>query len=295
MRIIRWKKSQARERRAFTLLEVLLATAIGVVLLAALYVAVDIQLRHAQIARDVVEESTLARALFARISGDIGQNLGPVLPAPPASAAAPAPITTATNAGNASSNSSATTPSTSSASTATTVASAGTGAFPINVGIQGDSNRLILTVTRYPRELGGNSLSATASSPIVSDLRRVGYWLAGSADAPLGLARREIAVVTSDDAAVQPQDLPDDPGLVIAPEVKSVQFSYFDGQAWQDSWDGTTAGADGTTPMGPPVAVAVILGIAAGATESPKSYRHVVFIPTANGTAQQPATTSAGS
>src|SRR5438105_10290523 len=103
----RMARREARQRRAFTLLEVLLATAIGVLLLAGLYVAVDIQLRHAQIARDVVEESTLARALFARISSDIGQNLGPVLPAPPAGAAASPAPTAAANTGNSSSSSSA--------------------------------------------------------------------------------------------------------------------------------------------------------------------------------------------
>src|SRR6516165_3852980 len=68
-------------RAGFTLLEVSLATAIGVVLLGALYVAVDLQLRHAQIAREMVEESTLARAILARIAGDIKQNIGPMRPA----------------------------------------------------------------------------------------------------------------------------------------------------------------------------------------------------------------------
>src|SRR5947209_18191278 len=126
MAIMRLTGPEARQRRAFTLLEVLLATAIGVLLLAGLYVAVDVQLGHAQIARDVVEESTLARALFARISSDIGQNLGPVLPAPPAGAAASPASTAAVNAGNSSSSSSVQTGSASSASSTPTVASVGT-------------------------------------------------------------------------------------------------------------------------------------------------------------------------
>jgi len=49
-------------RPAFTLLEMVLSTAIAVLLLAALYVALDLQLRRASDARAKVEHSTLARS-----------------------------------------------------------------------------------------------------------------------------------------------------------------------------------------------------------------------------------------
>ena len=68
---------------------------------------------------------------------------------------------------------------------------------------------------------------------------------------------------------------------LLAAEVKSVQFQYFDGSEWEDSWDGTQAGSDGVTPIGPPLAIAVTLGIA-GPDGEVKTYRHVVAIPTAN-------------
>src|SRR5215471_14645265 len=58
-------------RSAFTLLEVLLALGIAVVLLAAVYAAVDTQLKQAQAARDLVEQSAVARNLFARMSNDM--------------------------------------------------------------------------------------------------------------------------------------------------------------------------------------------------------------------------------
>ena len=61
----------SKTRRAFTLLEMMLAASITVLLLAALYVAVDIQLRHAATARDLVEQTTLARTLVNRIANDI--------------------------------------------------------------------------------------------------------------------------------------------------------------------------------------------------------------------------------
>src|SRR5579871_5536301 len=67
-------------RPAYTLLEILIATAVGVMLMGALYMAISVQLRHAQIGRDLVEESLLARALLARIDTDIRLSLGPPAP-----------------------------------------------------------------------------------------------------------------------------------------------------------------------------------------------------------------------
>src|SRR2546425_4503776 len=74
------KNTLRRNRRAFTLLEVLLAAAIGVLLMAALYVAMQVQLDHAQAGRDAVEQSLLVRALLRRMSNDIAPSLGPALP-----------------------------------------------------------------------------------------------------------------------------------------------------------------------------------------------------------------------
>src|SRR5882672_4173861 len=67
-------------RKGFTLLEVLLAAAIGVLLMGALYVAMQVQLDHAQAGRDAVEQSLLVRALLRRMSNDIAPSLGPALP-----------------------------------------------------------------------------------------------------------------------------------------------------------------------------------------------------------------------
>src|SRR5712692_1372955 len=58
-------------RRGYTLLEMLLATVVSVLLLGALYVVMDTQIRYAQAGRDVIEESTLAHNLLALISNDI--------------------------------------------------------------------------------------------------------------------------------------------------------------------------------------------------------------------------------
>ncbi len=100
-------------------------------------------------------------------------------------------------------------------------------------------------------------------------------------------------MVTSDDAAVQPGNIADEASYVIAPEVRNLTLSYYDGSSWQDSWDGTATGSDGVTPIGPPMAVAITVDIASGSGPDAKvkTYRHVVSLMTANGATAQQSTT----
>jgi prepilin-type N-terminal cleavage/methylation domain-containing protein len=289
-------------RSAFTLLEVLLASAIGVLLMAALYVAVDVQLRHARAGREVIEQSTLARALLSRIANDISLHVAPALTvraagtksSSTAGAGATSTASSSTTPTSTSSNAASSTPN--SASSTSTQSS--TVPVPYNLGVQGQPNVLILSVTKFPREVNVpvNGLQ-TQALPIVSDQRRISYWLAGNAGSPLGLARQELKLVTSDDATAVPPDVPDEASHVIAEEVRSLTFQYFDGTSWQDTWDGTQSGADGVTPLGPPAAIAVTVGIAdpgAGpeGQSNVKLFRHVVAIPTANGATQAATNTS---
>jgi prepilin-type N-terminal cleavage/methylation domain-containing protein len=263
------KNTLRRNRRAFTLLEVLLAAAIGVLLMAALYVAMEVQLDHARAGRDAVEQSLLVRALLRRMSNDIAPGLGPTLPTNTASAGNPggggATTTGASNATNSGSSAGSTTP---------------------VLNLQGDSGRLILWVSRISADLG----QAQTSPAVSSDLRRITYWLAGGGS-PLGLARQEIRQATSDAALVSmPPDIPDEESYVIAEEVQSVAFRYFDGTAWQDSWDGTQLDSTSGASIGPPQAVEITLSILppnsgdmTADNSNLKRYRHVVAIPTANG------------
>jgi hypothetical protein len=161
--------------------------------------------------------------------------------------------------------------------------------------VQGDSTHLSVYVSRWPREIyqGMTGASDPSAQATVSDLRRITYWLSGGGDSSGGLARQEIAQATSDDALNSSTSPADDPKLVIATEVRNVSFQYFDGQSqsWTDSWDGTSTASDGTTPVGPPAAIAISLDIAmphTGANEGSgradiKTFRHVVVLLTANG------------
>src|SRR6476659_5211869 len=63
-------------RRGFTLMEVLLSSAIGLFILYGLYLAIDMNLRFTESGRMVVEQGTLTRSLTARISADLTPCVG---------------------------------------------------------------------------------------------------------------------------------------------------------------------------------------------------------------------------
>jgi len=320
---------QAATRKGYTLLEVLLAMAISVLLLGAVYVAMNNQLHLAQAGREVVEQATLARALLARMQNDIASsanlcdparyriqnstnsssgsttNAGGTSPTgtsggtsstPSASGGAGASaMSGGSSAGSTSSNGSGTN---STSSTSSSTSTAGNNVVTLPLGVQGDANTMNLFVSKVPREVWGTQ---DGDTPIVSDLRRISYWLAGSGDTQ-GLARQEIKVATSQDAANLPPGIDNETSYIIADEVRSVSFSYFDGTSWNDSWDSTQLGADGITPIGPPRAIAITIGIprpgtgpTGGSSEKAlKTYRHVVAILSANGTTTNNPTGGAG-
>jgi prepilin-type N-terminal cleavage/methylation domain-containing protein len=279
---------QTPSRRGYTLLEVILTMIIAVLLLGALYGALQLQLRHAQAGRDTVEHSTLARVLFNRIDIDVG---GGINLADPSRFRLQANNQSAggSASGSGSTNSNTTNNSTTGGSGGSgSGSSAATNSIILPMGVQGDSERLTLYLSKVPREIYGRK--PTDAGQVTSDLRRVTYWLA----AGKGLAHQEVLVITSQDA--DPSNLPmgsDEEKAVFAPEVRNVHFSYFDGTNWQDSWDATTLGSDGVTPIGPPRAIAIDIDIARTWTlrrdeEKLVHYRHVVAIPSANGATQQP-------
>jgi prepilin-type N-terminal cleavage/methylation domain-containing protein len=328
-------------RPGYTLLEVLLASAIAVMLLAALYVAVDVQVGHAQSGREVVEQAALSRTLMKRMSTDINSAIALSDPARwrmanqkggsgggmgggaaaggAAGAAAPTTDPSATGGSTSSSGTSA-------INGTTTSVAPNPNTVGIPLGIQGDTNQINIYISRTPREAllnpnqpnaastgnagpnGQNGGPANAANglpmntsttngvaiPIVGDIRRVTYWLVGGEGSPQGLARMEVKLPTSDDAAnLLPPNVDNESAYIIAEEVRSLNFQYYDGTQWNDTWDSTTLGADGITPIGSPVAVAVTIGLARG--EGPnapvKTFRQVIAISTANGTTPQSTTT----
>lgn len=304
-------------RSGYTLLEVLLAMSMAVLVLAAVYSFVGYQLRQAQAGREIIERVTLARALCNRFSADIHgalaqndparfrRNSGDAAATADASqqtgGASTGGASTGGTSGTTGSSGTTSTSGTAGASSATgsatdTSSSSGSGAsgesqVDMPLGVVGSSTELHLFVSRVPLEVYG---SGDQGGLLTCDQRRISYWLGGEG---AGLCRLEARLITGEEATTP--DLPsgDVAAYVLAPEVQSLEFSYFDGSSWADSWDSTAPGADGTTPIGSPRAIAVRVGVASnGRTGSDelKYYRHVVAVPTANGTPQTTPTPEAG-
>jgi hypothetical protein len=288
-------------RRAYTLLEILLASAIGVMLLGALYVAFDVQLRQTRTGRALVESSEVARNLLVRIDNDVANSLAPVAsqttsaPGQSSGGAGASAPTAAASSGTGSTGAAA------ASSTTPTASTSSNSAVTFNLGVQGDNSQLTIYQSRWPREVGqalADPDNAT-NLPIFSDLRRVTWWRVDGASGS-GLARQEIKLATSDDALNAPApDLGDGYSKLVAREVKSLTFQYYDvnQQGWVDSWDGTQPGPDGVTPIGPPAAISITVEIALPNSDGEpvqKTFRHIVALPTANGVQSQTTSTTTG-
>jgi len=281
-----------RKRPAYTLLEIVLALAIAVLLLAALYSAVGYQLRHAQGGRDVTSQTTLSRSVVNRIENDVVSSLALADPArfrnqsmnaqsqqaqqsgqgASGGQATPGQATSGQSTSGKTSSGQATSGQTGSASTASsgmpptaqpadaTDDSNGMpgqlGAVVLPSGVLGDSTSLTLYVSKVPGELYGTR--SGDAGQLVSDIRKIQYWLA---DGGQGLCRQEVRVATAEDALTTAPPAGDVNTYLLAPEVKAIEYRYFDGSAWQDSWDSTTLGDDGVTPLGSPRAIEVRVGV----------------------------------
>jgi prepilin-type N-terminal cleavage/methylation domain-containing protein len=254
-------------RPAFTLLEVLLASAIGVLLMSALYVGMDNQLGTVQAGREKVNETAVVRNLVAKMSADAVGVLTPI--------AATVAVTSTT--GDATSDP----------------------VTPFNGGVIGQNNVLTLYVSRLPTlPTGSDASNADTLQLNASDLHRVTYWLADG-----GLARQDLDRISAQDDdpdAPLPPGVPDESKYIVAPEVTDIGFRYFDGENWQDSWDGTVIGPDGKTPVGPPRCIEVTLTVRRGGAdtddqEATKQYRQVIPINAANAASTATSTGTTGS
>jgi type II secretory pathway pseudopilin PulG len=260
-------------RSAYTLLELILAIAICVLFLGALFAAMQVQLRHVQAGREVSEHSGLARALLARISNDIAHSLTPPAPAFFSSSSNSSSSPAGTSSGSS-------TPGSSSSSSSVTANST----FQFDFGLQGDRSKLTLFSCGLPpepnpqrKELGG-------------DLRFITYWIAQRDQAPMGLARLELKRVTADVAGQLPAaGSAEEAACLIAEEVKSLEFRYLDKYGWNSTWDGTATGPDWLTLVGPPRAIEITLSMVmpteyARPNMKPdlRVFRHVVAVPTAS-------------
>ncbi|HEY2786136.1 MAG TPA: prepilin-type N-terminal cleavage/methylation domain-containing protein [Fimbriiglobus sp.] len=285
-------------RAGFTLLEVLLASAIGVMLLGGLYVAMDLVLREADAGRQEVEKNDTARAVINRLTIDCSGIMGP-LPqrsgGGPNSQMAASSTTTdpsaaagaTTGTGTTGATGSTDTTGTTSSTDPTTVDTTDTPFTmatnqPFGCGVVGNDKMLSFFVSRVPKGLSDPNADPTVLQP--TDLRRVTYYLGSSGN---GLCRQEVPWVTADGTwNATDADRTNEDADVIADDITDVTFEYFDGATWQPSWDGTALNLDQVTILGPPRAIRVTFVISKTDSQGnpvTQQVRHVVPIRTANG------------
>lgn len=287
-------------RGGFTLLEVLLATVIGIMLLGALYITFEMILKQADAGRTAVENGDLSCAIVNRMTLDLSGSLGPL---PPKSGGGLPQDASSINSGSSASSSSsstATTPATGTDTPTTetptteTTAPAETEAaadVPFQGGVFGSDKQLTLYVSRVPTDLidsDSAAMTALGGDP-KPDLRRITYYLGATG----GLCRQEQFLVTADgirnstdpDRAHETIDL-------IADEAVDVTFEYYDGGTWSSSWAGDDENEDGKTVKGPPRAIRMTL-ILQDDNGNQKRIEHVFALRAAVGTFTPPVPPSA--
>lgn len=242
-------------RSGYTLLEVMLAISIGLLLVAALYVALDVQMRYMATGRNAVVEAQMSRGLLLHVGKDVRDSLALLNTSASWRTQLQPPATDMAQPG-----------ATGQATTPTATDPIGTGQD--NTGLYGDEQSLYLFVSRLPRYGAEQSQDQLG----VSDMRRISYMLIPGQ----GLARQEIRNVRATGGLDG-----DEPAVILAPEVMELSFRYFDGMSnsWVPTWDGSI--------LGPPRAIEITMTMQPFnvngepvANRPPTTHRLVVAVPT---------------
>lgn len=277
-------------RRGMSLLEVVLASGLCVLLMLAVYSAMDQAYRLSSTGKDDLQRMQLARAILRRMELDVrsvtyaatveaadpdGDLYGVGLEPDPDDPDPEEPVPEVT------------------------VLSPIDQLLAGSVGLIGTATRLELHVSRPRRELSFGPLVDDASvTTRVSDLRSVIYDFQGSGSSTLvdadgqplvGLIRTEgdrMAVLDVEAAggAGEIMTLPQ----ALAPEANSVLFRYFDGTTWYEEWDTPTLGmlprAIEVSIQFEPTSAAMLGGTAAAVAAGTTQFRFVIALPTADPT-----------
>ena len=299
-------------RSGFTLLEVILAMALAVIVIAAVGTAVHVNLRAFDSGRRDVEEARLAHSLLRRIADDIRgavqydpQRADEILKAATGSStsSAASDISQAAeelgvDSGTAEQLASSVSQYASNLAETTTL--------PPVAGLYGNRYELQVDVSRLPRidQLGQSIVPTDDGTSLdrLSDMKTVTYYvvgLGGAVGGPTlggaqgtGLIRRELDRAVTAFAAEMGSLSSIDMNLwPIAPEVVAIEFWYTDGSQWYEYWDSVER-------QGLPVAIEVTLyiaqpqkssrgmfGLLGGSDlqvlDSARTYKTVVYIPSA--------------
>lgn len=256
-----------KARGGFTLIELLLALSLATVLLAALFTAMQVHVRMFHGGQHDVASAQVGRAVLRRVAEDLRSTMGS---APQPASASPTSATPST------------TTSTSAPATGPTrlrgtsrwlqVEVDQTLAVPLapvdelaetepeTAAIAGlnlvtyfvrETQATATTSTMEPVEAGlvRRELSCLYRDQLAAEERRPGQAAAPSAldaDEPPTLGRMQQASPLAEEEA--------SPEVLMSPEVQLIEFRYFDGSTWQESWD---SGAAGRLPRAVAIAIAL--------------------------------------
>ncbi len=253
-------------RKAFTLLEVMLALALTTVTITLMGMAMHVHMVVAEKSRDQVEEAQLARALLQRIADDI-RNAVPYQP--PAGSSSGGSASSSSGGGSATSATSAASAAvvgsssgsaaTASSATAANSSSSGTSTtMPVSGGVFGDMQDVQIETARRPRLTRAMLAAADDGSQpaMLSDIRIVSYSLGAptgtgptgptsDGNATGGVYRSEMDRALFYMAQQQGQSSPPDAVKLGDPtvgEVIDLKFQYYDGSNWNDEWDSNQQG-----------------------------------------------------
>lgn len=285
-----------RTSAGFTLIEVMVAIGTALVLLTAVYAAIDMHWRYENAGQLEMKRGQVTRAVFARLSTDIRsvQFVAPDLET--------AELEDSEDAEDAEDSEDLESTSSSDLSLIGSLGVIGTATRltlhvskpvpPRKFSVSDDGDSVLFeseqrSVTWFLADFSGGELEGMAAGRFSDDPAIIAAGLLDNQvdGAPLGLARADV-----DRLAGTIDDPSDSEGLMaesaefLAPEVESLTFRYFDGVDWVDEWDSELQGAI-------PAAIEITLGFvppdpddplqAAAADAIPSTYRFVVALPVA--------------
>jgi hypothetical protein len=301
-----------------------LAVGLSLLLVLAIAMAIDLYRRMTTAAQDDLSEMRLVRAVFNKFEADIRSVVPPQPIGSASSGTTGSTGSSAgTSGGGSSSGGSSGSNSGSSSSSSSSQSSSSTDPLQYVYsravfGLYGDGGSLVLdtlTPHRLPQSAlqqtppqstaqtsGQSNASSSNLASVHGDMKVVAYFVLGEGTSPIlptsagagqltpegkvmssGLARLEgdrtaigYSMETSSTSSLNAR--------IIAPEIQSIQFRYFDGTSWVATWSGATAQA-----LPQAVEIVIVVGNSdpygartqAAQNQSPRTYRHVVAITTA--------------
>ena len=230
-------------RSGFTLIEMLIALSLSLVLISAIYSAVSLHWKYEHVGRERIDRAQVSLAVLRLLTEDVGS----VMFTPPTNVSQEEEETAEATTSAASS------PSTTTANTPEETATT-TDSTQASLGIVGTADQLQLDISQPAREdfVPDESTSQSGTSlPATSDSVRVTWGMITPTTAlPDDSGRRSLTVnpalsrqladrlrgvVEVEEDASNTVALSD--ASILACEVVSLQFRYYDGYSWVTEWD----------------------------------------------------------